>query len=82
MTRKTAKNSKLSKLLESCFEPAGKGGWPQISTWIIHTYQSRKYIIPFIPKGEGNIKVDIGGHPPIPLAQNIVFHLGSFSTIF
>ena len=26
--------------------------------------------------------MDIGGHPPIPLAQKIVFHLGSFSTIF
>jgi hypothetical protein len=26
--------------------------------------------------------MDIGGHPPIPLAQNIVFHLGSFSTVF
>jgi hypothetical protein len=34
-TRKIAKNSKLSKLLESCFEPDGKGGWPPISTWII-----------------------------------------------
>jgi hypothetical protein len=33
-TRKTAKNSKLSKLLESCFEPAGKVGWPPISTYI------------------------------------------------
>jgi hypothetical protein len=33
-TRKTAKNNKLSKLLESCFEPAGKGGWPPIYTWI------------------------------------------------
>jgi hypothetical protein len=33
-TRKTAKNSKLPKLPESCFEPAGKGGWPPISTWI------------------------------------------------
>jgi hypothetical protein len=33
-TRKTAKNSKLSKLLESCFEPAGKGGRTPISTWI------------------------------------------------
>jgi hypothetical protein len=31
---KTAKNSKLSKLLEICFEPTGKGGWPLISTWI------------------------------------------------
>jgi hypothetical protein len=29
---KTAKNSKLPKLLENCFEPYGKGGWPPIST--------------------------------------------------
>jgi hypothetical protein len=33
-TRKTAKNSKLSKLIERYFEPVGKGGWPPISTWI------------------------------------------------
>jgi hypothetical protein len=26
--------------------------------------------------------VEIGGHPPIPLAQNKGFHLGSFSTYF
>jgi hypothetical protein len=32
---KTAKNSKLPKLSENCFEPVGKGGWPPISTWII-----------------------------------------------
>jgi hypothetical protein len=31
---KPTKNSKLSKLPESCFEPVGKGGWPPISTWI------------------------------------------------
>jgi hypothetical protein len=31
---KTAKNSKLPKLPESCFEPVEKGGWPPISTWI------------------------------------------------
>jgi hypothetical protein len=31
---KTAKNSKLPKLPESCFEPVGKGWWPPISTWI------------------------------------------------
>jgi hypothetical protein len=31
---KIAKNSKLPKLLENCFEPVGKGGWPPISTWI------------------------------------------------
>jgi hypothetical protein len=31
---KTAKNSKLPKMSESCFEPVGKGGWPPISIWI------------------------------------------------
>jgi hypothetical protein len=29
---KTAKNSKLPKLSENCFEPVRKGGWPLIST--------------------------------------------------
>ena len=31
---KTAKNNKLPKLPENCFEPIRKGGWPPISTWI------------------------------------------------
>jgi hypothetical protein len=31
---KPAKNSKLPKWPENCFEPFGKGGWPTISTWI------------------------------------------------
>jgi hypothetical protein len=31
---KTAKNSKLPKLSENCFELVGKGGWPLISIWI------------------------------------------------
>jgi hypothetical protein len=31
---KTAKNSKLPKWPENCFEPVEKGGWPSISTWI------------------------------------------------
>jgi hypothetical protein len=31
---KTAKNSKLPKLPENCFEPVGKGEWPPIPTWI------------------------------------------------
>jgi hypothetical protein len=31
---KTAKNSKLPKLSENCFEPVGKGGWPPISIWM------------------------------------------------
>jgi hypothetical protein len=33
---KLAKNSKLPKLPENCFEPFGKGGWPPISTWIMN----------------------------------------------
>jgi hypothetical protein len=36
---KTAKNSKLPKMSENCFEPVGKGGWPPISIWIISTLQ-------------------------------------------
>jgi hypothetical protein len=31
---KPAKNSKLPKLPESCFELVGKGRWPLILTWI------------------------------------------------
>jgi hypothetical protein len=31
---KPAKNSKLPKLSENCFEPFGKGEWPLISMWI------------------------------------------------
>jgi hypothetical protein len=31
---KTAKNSKLPKLPENCFELVGKGGWPPISKLI------------------------------------------------
>jgi hypothetical protein len=33
---KPAKNSKLPKWPENCFEPFGNGGWPPISTWIIY----------------------------------------------
>jgi hypothetical protein len=35
---KTAKNSKLPKLSENCFELVGKGGWPPISIWINAPY--------------------------------------------
>jgi hypothetical protein len=40
---KTAKNSKLPKLLENCFEAVGKGGWPPISTWI--TYRVKMKVL-------------------------------------
>jgi hypothetical protein len=33
---------------------------------------------PLIPKGVGLIQVDIGGHPPIPLSQRLVFILAIF----
>jgi hypothetical protein len=61
-TRKTAKNSKIPKLPESCFEPAGKGGWPLISSWInppslgrngLHcidfSHQMRKFLLNLAP---------------------------------
>jgi hypothetical protein len=42
---KTAKNSKLPKLSENCFEPVGKGGWPPISTWIIQFLLEDRHIM-------------------------------------
>jgi hypothetical protein len=59
---KTTKNSKLPKLSENCFEPVGKGGWPQISICInptsllingIHCtevpHQMRKFLLNLAP---------------------------------
>jgi hypothetical protein len=51
---KTAKNSKLPKLPETCFGPVGKGGWPPISTWIITGIrlvylQQRKCLVEYLP---------------------------------
>jgi hypothetical protein len=37
---------------------------------------------PLLPKGGGFTEEEISGHPPIPLAQNMGFHLGIFSTVF
>jgi hypothetical protein len=45
---KTAKNSKLPKLLENCFERVGKGGWPLISTWII---EGMSHYVPLMWEG-------------------------------
>jgi hypothetical protein len=57
---KPAKNSKLPKLPENCFEPVGKGGWPPISTWISffpeESYTSSHPFIPlFLPNNEHEI---------------------------
>ena len=41
---KTAKNSKLPKMSENCFEPVGKGGRPPISIWIISPLEMIKEI--------------------------------------
>ena len=43
--------------------------------------QSMKWI-PFPNKGGVLIQVDIGGHPPIPLAEKIVVSVWQFSIIF
>jgi hypothetical protein len=37
---------------------------------------------PLLPKRERMIQMDIDDHPPIPLAQNMVFQLGIVSMIF
>jgi hypothetical protein len=58
---KPAKNSKLPKLPENCFEPVGKGGWPPISTWITYTWGAH---IPYTP---------LYGPPyrPCPIIENL-----------
>jgi hypothetical protein len=48
---KTAKNNKLPKLPENCFEAVEKGGWPPISTWIIKPKNMRKCEIQMLYKG-------------------------------
>jgi hypothetical protein len=50
---KTAKNSKLPKLPENCFEPVGKGGWPPISTWINPPSLGRMVSIALSAQGRG-----------------------------
>jgi hypothetical protein len=48
---KPAKNSKLPKWPENCFEPFGKGGWPPISTWITkwtHTRSKKRLEVVFV----------------------------------
>jgi hypothetical protein len=46
---KPAKNSKLPKWTENCFEPFGNGGWPLISTWIIIPNIDKRSYNPSIP---------------------------------
>jgi hypothetical protein len=53
---KPAKNSKLPKWPENCFEPFGKGGWPPISTWIklsnqIYNDSSKNFFNLFMDNG-------------------------------
>jgi hypothetical protein len=57
---KTAKNSKLPKLPEKCFEPVGKSGWPLISIWIINQVNptsNKKIVLNLLIVGlGGNLK--------------------------
>jgi hypothetical protein len=45
---KPAKNSKLPKWPENCFEPFGKGGWPPISTWIRGSMKGHRPFLPYL----------------------------------
>jgi hypothetical protein len=42
---KPAKNSKLPKWPENCFDPFGKDGWPPISTWINPPSLGRNFLL-------------------------------------
>jgi hypothetical protein len=48
---KIAKNSKLPKTLENCFEPVGKGGWPPISIWIMYGLYNKGHIWELFQEG-------------------------------
>jgi hypothetical protein len=67
---KTAKNSKLPKLPENCFEPVGKGGWPPISTWIIYLLVVRLWLrkLSLIPNVGNNERG--GGESILPFKTN------------
>jgi hypothetical protein len=47
---KLAKNSKLPKLPENCFEPVEKGEWPPISTWINDVLIDFKDVFQEVPR--------------------------------
>ena len=56
---KTAKNSKLPKLSENCFEQFGKGGWPPISTWINYRIVYMRDFIPCVVLSSENFLNEI-----------------------
>jgi hypothetical protein len=61
---KTAKNTKLPKLLENCFESARKVGWPPISTWINHilcrSYLRKQFHNMLIPLSNYTLLYEVG----------------------
>jgi hypothetical protein len=61
---KPAKNSKLPKLPENCFEPVGKGGWPPISTWITcpHSHYLHYPHTPYPPSCSQGQATEEGAH--------------------
>jgi hypothetical protein len=71
---KTTKNSKLSKLLESCFEPAEKGGLPPISIWINPPSLGRNFIhcIDF-PHHMRKFLQNLAPGEPLALVQELPF---------
>jgi len=66
---KPAKNSKLPKWPENCFEPFGKGGWPPISTWI--KIKAKKILT--LPILCDNIWLHRGWHAPCEMPRKCNF---------
>jgi hypothetical protein len=70
---KTAKNSKLPKLRENCFERVGKGGWPLISIWIIPP-SGRNGIHYFeFPHQMRNFLLNLALGEPLALVQELTY---------
>jgi hypothetical protein len=71
---KTAKNSKLPKLSENCFEPVGKGGWQPISIWI-NTPSLGINVLHFIevPHQMRKFLLNLAPREPLALVQELPF---------
>jgi len=69
---KTAKNSKLPKLSENCFELVGKGGWPLISTLINpHSLGSNGIHFFYFPHHMRKFLLNLATGEPLALGQEL-----------
>jgi hypothetical protein len=71
---KTAKNSKLPKLPENCFEPVGKGGWSPISTWINPPFLGRNGLHCIVFRHQmSKFLLNLAPGEPLALVQELPF---------